>query len=684
MKASTIQRNDNYDELSAQVKLSEEVAALRNENKSLSFIVAKYNTILTEYQMKYGNDLFLTIDKALTNANNETNVLNNDIISLKKKLVENIAIFKEYEKIILDKNTVLDGLNKDIAKSQSELHKMVDENEEIRKELETLKQENSEMYKVILDKNKILNVNQNPSTISEKKNEENENNEAEDEITALRNEKEKLMAVIENSKYQNEYNQNMFNDMKEKYENISRERDTLIDTIQKTKNDNDYLNNEVMKLQNQLKENSISLTKIEKEKNTFKSQLDKLQIETKIFKNEGLNFQDLCNEIEARKNKEIETLQTTLVSKQNEIDSLKQKQKINEEKISNYKFDLSQLKQENEAIKYDRDHLTKIIEDSSLAVQSADEKEKHFDKIVKNYQQKHEAIVLENEKLSQKLKMQQNQFSKFTNDYTSLIKEKCDQYENLLNLSKNKYETLLNNKNDELALLKTELTSTKIEKDKYASEYKLLKSEFDRINNAFKSDNANYIAKYEESQAKLTSMLTSYEEKVSELNIKLAKLESENRQNSTELTSFRSNEKLREAQFFKMTQNENLLMNQLNKTKEQLSFYMKSNEDNVKEKERLIAMYETKVKNLQEEHDIKIVTLENTINFQKDQLAMVEVKAFDMLKKQEGLTEKFKKEYFNTIEYYEGVIAYMSGRGADNGSNNELTVGGNKNIDDID
>ena len=53
MKASTIQRNDNYDELSAQVKLSEEVAALRNENKSLSFIVAKYNTILTEYQMKY-------------------------------------------------------------------------------------------------------------------------------------------------------------------------------------------------------------------------------------------------------------------------------------------------------------------------------------------------------------------------------------------------------------------------------------------------------------------------------------------------------------------------------------------------------------------------------------------------------------------------------------------------------
>ena len=86
-------------------------------------------------------------------------------------------------------------------------------------------------------------------------------------------------------------------------------------------------------------------------------------------------------------------------------------------------------------------------------MQSADEKEKHFDKIVKNYQQKHEAIVLENEKLSQKLKMQQNQFSKFTNDYTSLIKEKCDQYENLLNLSKNKYETLLNNKNDELALL---------------------------------------------------------------------------------------------------------------------------------------------------------------------------------------------------------------------------------------
>ena len=114
-----------------------------------------------------------------------------------------------------------------------------------------------------------------------------------------------------------------------------------------------------------------------------------------------------------------------------------------------------------------------------------------------------------------------------------------------------------------------------------------------------------------------------------------------------------------------MNQNEVFLQDQIRKLKEEVSYYSKENENNIKEKERLNALNETKLKNLKDDYEMKIITLENTINYQKNQLATVEGKAFDMIKKQEGFTEKLKKEYTNTINYYENLIANLTGENND-------------------
>lgn len=659
MKASTIMRNDNYDELNVQVKLTDEVNALRLENKSLSFMIAKYNTILNEYQMKYGNDLFLTMEKAMDGAVND-NAFNNDVVSLKKKLIENISIFKEYEKIVMEKCELIKGLNDEVAKMQKEFQSVIKENEEIRREMERIKSENDEMYRAVLEKKKI----ESKEEIKEEKNEEKSEN------------------VNENSDNNNEmrnYYENMINELNTKYQTMNEQRNEIEEMNMKLRNENEDLQRNISRMENQIREYNDTIIMNEKEKNKMRNEIERKKINYNIEESEKINIKEIFAEIESRKNKQIEVLQSSINEKENEIESMKSKLKNYEDKLSSFKFEISQLKQENETIKCDRDHLTKIIEDSSIAVQIADEKEKNIDKIIKSHKTKSDSLLIENEKLNLRIKMQQNQLSKFTNDYTSLMKEKCDQYDNIIALSQSKYENTISTLKEENALLKTENTSLKMEKDKFASEYKLAKSELDRINHSFASDNANYISQYEQSEKKYNTMLSQYESKISELNIKLSKLTSEHKANLSELESFRSNEKLREAQFFKMTQNENLLLSQINKTKEQLSFYMKSNEDTLKEKERLIAMYELKLNNLKEESDIKVVTLENTINFQKEQLALVEVKAFDMLKKQEGLTDKFKQEYFKTIEYYENMISYLSGRGNDQ---NEI-IPANNNYEEV-
>ena len=157
-------------------------------------------------------------------------------------------------------------------------------------------------------------------------------------------------------------------------------------------------------------------------------------MEGNIEASEKINIKEIFAEIESRKNKQIEVLQSSISEKESEVDAMKSKLKNCEDKLSSLKFEVSQLKQENETIKCDRDHLTKIIEDSSLAVQIADEKEKNIDKIIKSHKTKSDSLLIENEKLNLRIKMQQNQLSKFTNDYTSLIKEKCDQYDNIISL----------------------------------------------------------------------------------------------------------------------------------------------------------------------------------------------------------------------------------------------------------
>ena len=54
-------------------------------------------------------------------------------------------------------------------------------------------------------------------------------------------------------------------------------------------------------------------------------------------------------------------------------------------------------------------------------------------------------------------------------------------------------------------------------------------------------------------------------------------------------------------------------------------------------------------------YDNKIINLENIINNQKEKLSMAESKALEMVKKQQQITEKYKIELKNTINYYQNL-----------------------------
>lgn len=84
--------------------------------------------------------------------------------------------------------------------------------------------------------------------------------------------------------------------------------------------------------------------------------------------------------------------------------------------------------------------------------------------------------------------------------------------------------------------------------------------------------------------------------------------------------------------------------------------YMREKSSYTKELEKLHSQHKYEREQDKEINQNKIIQLENIVEKQKKQLSTIEGKAWDMVKKQQAITEKYKKELKETINYYEGII----------------------------
>jgi chromosome segregation ATPase len=439
------------------------------------------------------------------------------------------------------------------------------------------------------------------------------------------------------------------------------------------KDENTAISNDIQRIQNIINVKTLEILELQNNKTKHKSREDNLRSENDLYKKENTNFKNVYDELAKRKAIQINALTNENDELKNEISSLKRKLKTKDETESEQIFEIAKLKQENAIMKSDIEHLTKIIDDSAFAVKTANEKEQHVDTLIKNYKQKLDDALLEKDKALIKHKHQETQLNKLTNEYTAIARDKALIYDNMLSSSKRKYDELIQAKNDEIAQIKTDILGYKMEKDKYQSDYGLLLNEYEKIKNNYHIDNNTYISKYEDIQRKSVATSKEYENNIMKLNIAIDHLETENKTFQAEINSFKQNEKLREAQFTQITKNENDLRKQLNKIKEKLFMFNKDNERLRSEIELQKDLYESKIGNVKEEYDIKIIRMENVINQQKEQLGLIEGRTYGMLKKQEKLTEKFKKEYFNTIDFYEAKIKEIQSEDV-NGENTHAIV----------
>lgn len=638
--------NNETDNFAESIKNKVNYETLLNENEKLNYIIDRYDKILDEYRKKYGDPLKIQVEKQLMNLD----VQNEDIFR-KKNLLESLPIFQEYERLLIEKTDIINHLLEEKSKLEADNQSLLKENAELESKVKDMENQNEELYKSLEERMKLKEKKPMNKTFSNNINNLNNNEDIKEMpnsgIPNFNANTNPNLAVMYNTMNTNlQKMEKMEFSEKKKYE----------EQIIRLKSENNDLKSQLFNLQNKFQKEIEEMTKIENELNMKQTIIDRLEIENKAFKGEVNDYKEAYNSLEIRKNNETENMETELRDLRINIDNYKSKNKLLEEQFSKFKVENAHLKQENDSLKFDREYLNKALQETNMFKQNIEEKEKDIDNRVKEIQEKEERLKLEKEQLSVKLKMKEHHVNKLNLEYNNLLKEKMNDYEIINNMTKNKYEDIIKNKDNEIKELKGNILSYKIEKDKYLYDYNLIQSEYDKLYQQFHIENDNYIKKYEDAENKLNNVEGQYLGTINDLKIKNESLEHDNKMMKNELNSLVKKEKNLEEIIKGIERREEDLRRENDDLKKNKDEYSKKNYTCLKENERLHAQFRIRLEKEKEFYDNKTISLENMVEKQKKQLSLLEGKALDMVKKQQLLTEKYKRELQSTISYYENII----------------------------
>ena len=461
--------------------------------------------------------------------------------------------------------------------------------------------------------------------------------------------------------------------MEEDNVNIDMNQFNNDELILKIKKDRDNVSNRLINLENKLKEKIDEYELLMKAQNESKAKISFLETDNKNLKQQISDFQEQMKRMEKRKDSEINELNNYNKNLELQYENLKSKNKITEDTNSKLEHQNSKLKYENGALRSERDRLSTIIEDMRQKLEQNEEERKKVDDLKESYRSKLNEIDLERKSFNSKLELYERKLNEKAEEYKMLIKEQINKYESLDEENKEKYNEEINKKDNEINAIQAKLFEMKIERDKYMENSQTNQQLIDEAEKNYNQKINEYSSLYEKAKIELETNEKSRNEEIQMLKERNLQLENENTSLKNDLAILKHdlkdrNKQIEDLENYKYNTQKDL--NRMREYKENNDFEkVKIKNDNAK----LITLYDNKIKNLTEEYENKIYYLEDIKNKQANKLSLMESKALEMIKSQQLLTEKYKKELKNTINYYEGIINNQSS-GKDGNINNNIIV----------
>ena len=643
---SIINRNENADNFSIPYNKQVTIDELLKRNDELNYLLSKYEYILKEYQNKYGNDLYNQVENKLSESDNQNmNFFN-------KNILESVSLVKELEIKLQEKDHIIKQLLNEKANIESDNNKLKAENYNLEQLNENLQKNNDEIYNALNERTKKKQNNIFNKTLDFNAREKGNEILGDGEVPLNMNSN---ININKN----NISDQNFYNTMKENYNNFLmkekkdyQEKYEYEDMIKKYKIENENLRSQVFSLQNKLKEEMEEITKLENDSNLKQISINQLEINVNTLKPQIEEYKNSYESLENRKNKETDNLL-------NELKEMRAK-------LEEYKRKNNKLEDDNSRSKNIIENLNLKIGELNSELQLLQEMNKFNDdalKINKDSQylenlnkREIDNLNLEKEKINKKLQMKEEQIRKINAEYSNLFREKINEFENLNAITKNKYEEIIRNKENEIKDIKASILTYKFERDKYLSDCNLYKNEYDKINQTFHTENDYYIKQFEQAKTELNNISSKNNGIINELQIKNNQLENENKRMNDNINSLQNDKKKYEQNIKHLEAENNDLQKENNYLKQNNDKYMREKSSYTKELEKLHSQHKYEREQDKEINQNKIMQLENIVEKQKKQLSTIEGKAWDMVKKQQAITEKYKKELKETINYYEGII----------------------------
>ena len=461
--------------------------------------------------------------------------------------------------------------------------------------------------------------------------------------------------------------------MEEDNVNIDMNQFNNDELILKIKKDRDNVSNRLINLENKLKEKIDEYELLMKAQNESKAKISFLETDNKNLKQQISDFQEQMKRMEKRKDSEINELNNYNKNLELQYENLKSKNKITEDTNSKLEIQNSKLKYENGALRSERDRLSTIIEDMRQKLEQNEEEKKKVDDLKESYRSKLNEIDLERKSFNSKLELYERKLNEKAEEYKMLIKEQINKYESLDEENKEKYNEEINKKDNEINAIQAKLFEMKIERDKYMENSQTNQQLIDEAEKNYNQKINEYSSLYEKAKIELETNEKSRNEEIQMLKERYIQLENENTSLKNDLAILKHdlkdrNKQIEDLENYKYNTQKDL--NRMREYKENNDFEkVKIKNDNAK----LITLYDNKIKNLTEEYENKIYYLEDIKEKQAKKLSLMESKALEMIKSQQLLTEKYKKELKNTINYYEGIINNQSS-GKDGNINNNIIV----------
>lgn len=628
---NSIEREQDSIKQNQPVKYYEEMKRLEDENKKLNFLFDLQEKILEEYQFKFGNEIY---DQVKSRYDYDIDI---NKVKIRKDFLEHIGIIKEYDMQLIVKDNLIEALNENISQLNDEVERLIKSEQTLREKNIALSEEKAELLRKIVDINPLVGNKDN-----EKMRDIYEISNACDinEYKSLmNNQKEELLQLVERYKNENEKLNVLCSSLTEKYNEIQNDFNILSNEYEDYKENNNmeevnqvksgynekvqFLNNQQMALQNEI--------------DLLKEKLGQYALDEEMRKKEIGFYKENYDDLEHRKTVEVDFLNKEISTYKNIVSDFKSKYELSEESLSSIKFELNRLKEELMNRNEDYFILSKALDESNRIVNMVNEKEEKMEMTIGAYKKKADEAVIEKEKANLRLRLVEQQLNKLSSDFNMILHEKQSKHETLHESIQMKYKEMISMKDEEIKKMKMDLITIQVEKDKYYNEYSLMKGEYDKLVSAYRSENEKYINKFDLSEKRANQTEENLKARINELQSKLEKAENSKLVIEKEMKINEEGMKQRNNILSRLSSVDENREKEIFKLKERFEIEQNEKEELVKEVERLKSIYELKLKRSQEQNEIKYGILLKSMKIQKSQYSEVEDKAFEMMKRQEGV-----------------------------------------------